>query len=65
MTIVRIGATKKYSEGWKSAFGKGKKQTKPATASKKGTAKKATAKKKTSVSAKKKPATKAKKKSKK
>ena len=25
MTIVRVGATKKYSDGWESAFGKGKK----------------------------------------
>lgn len=33
MTIVRVGATKKYSEGWESAFSKGKKSAK-ATASK-------------------------------
>ena len=24
MTIVRVGATEKYSEGWETAFGKGK-----------------------------------------
>ena len=27
MTIIRVGATKKYSDGWESAFGKGKKST--------------------------------------
>jgi hypothetical protein len=40
VTIVRVGATKKYAEGWESAFGKGKKQTQPAKAAKKTTAKK-------------------------
>ncbi len=47
MTIVRVGATKKYSDGWESAFGKGKKKS--------ATKKKAATKKKP-VSAKKKPA---------
>ena len=27
MTIVRVGATKKYSDGWEAAFGKTKKQS--------------------------------------
>ena len=40
MTIVRVGATKKYSDGWESAFAKGKKKTAPAAAAKKSTAKK-------------------------
>ena len=57
MTIVRVGPTKKYSEGWETAFGKGKKRTKPATAAKKSTAKKSARK-----SAKKRPAAKAKRK---
>jgi hypothetical protein len=38
VTIVRVGATKKYSDGWESAFGKGKKAT-----SANGTGKKAAA----------------------
>ena len=68
MTIVRVGTNQKFSQGWETAFGKGKKsagraaQTAPkkATAKKKsaGTAKKASAKK---GSAKKKPAGKKKK----
>jgi len=45
VTIVRIGATKKYSDGWEAAFSKGKKkatEAKPAKASaKKKAAKKA------------------------
>ena len=45
MTIVRVGATKKYSDGWESAFAKGKTKTAPAAAAKKSTAKKSTAKK--------------------
>lgn len=41
MTIVRVGATKKYSDGWESAFGKGKKSAPAkAKASQKSTAKK-------------------------
>jgi len=32
VTIVRVGATEKYSEGWESAFGKGKaSRAKPAS----------------------------------
>ncbi len=27
MSIIRVGATKKYSDGWESAFGKGKKKS--------------------------------------
>jgi len=60
VTIVRVGATKKFSEGWEAAFGKGKKRTK--AASPKKAAKKATAKKANKKSAKKRPATKAKRK---
>jgi hypothetical protein len=55
VTIIRVGATKKYSEGWESAFGKGKKST--AAAKKPGsrkTAAKATAGKSAAQSAKKK-----------
>lgn len=57
MTIVRVGTTKKYSDGWEAAFGKGKKKSKaaPKKASGKSQAKPASAKK----SAKKRPATKA------
>ncbi len=42
MSIIRVGATKKYSDGWESAFGKGKKKSaKPtkAKAAKKSTKK--------------------------
>ncbi|MEX2112836.1 MAG: hypothetical protein WD845_06590 [Pirellulales bacterium] len=42
MSIIRVGATKKYSDGWETAFGKGKK--KPATAIKAKAAKKSTKK---------------------
>ena len=42
VTIVRVGATKKYSEGWESAFGKSKKKAAPVA---KKTAKKSTKKK--------------------
>ena len=56
MTIIRVGATKKFSTGWETAFGKGKKKTEPAAAVKK-TTKKTAAK----TSTKKKPAKKAKK----
>jgi len=41
VTIVRVGATKKYSDGWETAFSKGKKT--PVTAAK-ASAKKAPAK---------------------
>jgi hypothetical protein len=44
VTIIRVGATKKYSEGWEAAFGKGKKKAVPAVATKKA-AKKSTKKK--------------------
>jgi hypothetical protein len=47
VTIVRVGATKKYSDGWESAFGKGK--TKTATAAKTASPKKSAAKKKSSA----------------
>ncbi len=50
MSIIRVGATKKYSDGWEAAFAKGKK--KGATTAKKSAAKQAAPKK----SAKKKPA---------
>ncbi len=50
MTIVRVGATKKYSDGWETAFTRGKKK---ATAAK---PKKAAAKKASKASPKKKPA---------
>ncbi len=56
MTIIRVGATKQYSMGWETAFGKGKKKTEPAAAAKK-TTKKTAAK----ASTKKKPAKKGKK----
>lgn len=49
MTIVRVGATKKYSDGWDAAFG-GKKKSGAAKP------KKTAAKKATKTSAKKKPA---------
>ena len=45
VTIIRVGTTKKYSEGWESAFSKGKKKATPAPAAKKS-AKKASAVKK-------------------
>jgi hypothetical protein len=44
VTIVRVGTTKKYSEGWSGAFGKGKKTAEPAPAAKKPAAKKAATK---------------------
>ncbi len=52
MTIVRVGATKKYTDGWEAAFGKGKKSKSSAATKKKAIKKKATGK----ASAKKKPA---------
>ena len=60
MTIVRVGTTKKYSEGWASAFGKGKKAAEAPAPAKKSAAKSA-AKKTAKTSAKKKPAKKGKK----
>jgi hypothetical protein len=57
VTIIRVGATKKYSDGWDSAFGKGGKKTKPAAVAKKTakkTAAKASTKKKTAKKSKKK-----------
>ena len=53
MTIVRVGANKKYSDGWESAFGKGKKKTAPAAAAKKTAAKKSAKKKSKAKKAKK------------
>jgi hypothetical protein len=60
VTIVRVGATKKYTDGWDAAFGKGKKKasaganktsaTKASTkkkSAKKGSSAKKSAKKKT------------------
>ena len=43
MTIVRVGATKKYSDGWEQAFGKSKAKKSAAekTAAKKGAKRKA------------------------
>ncbi len=61
MTIVRVGTTKKYSEGWASAFGKGKKAAEAAPAPAKKSAAKSAAKKTAKTSAKKKPAKKGKK----
>jgi hypothetical protein len=46
VTIVRVGTNKKYSEGWESAFGKGKKKTEAAAPAAKKSAKKTTKKKK-------------------
>lgn len=51
MSIIRVGATKKYSDGWEAAFGKGKKKSaaaksKPAKKSAKKAAGKKPAKKK-------------------
>ena len=45
MTIVRVGATKKYSDGWESAFSKGRSKGSAAPAAKKAAAKSAPAKK--------------------
>lgn len=39
MTIIRVGTTQKYSDGWMSAFGGKKKAASNGTASKKTTAK--------------------------
>lgn len=48
MSILRVGSTDKYSDGWSAAFGKGKKKASTAKASskKKSAPKKKTAKKK-------------------
>jgi hypothetical protein len=46
VTIIRVGATKKYSDGWESAFGKGKKSAVAVKSSGKKSAK-TSAKKKT------------------
>jgi hypothetical protein len=63
VTIVRVGTTKKYSDGWDSAFAKGKKKAaavtaaKPAKKAAKKSPKKAVAAKATpKAAAKKKPA---------
>lgn len=53
MTIVRVGTTKKYSDGWAGAFGKGKKQAEPAAPAKKATKKKSKASTKKKAPAKK------------
>lgn len=45
MTIVRVGATKKYSDGWESAFSKGRGKSTAAPAARKATAKASPAKK--------------------
>lgn len=48
MTIIRVGATKKYSDGWEAAFGgsQGKRKAAPAKKTKKAaSAKKKPAKK--------------------
>ena len=54
MTIVRVGTTKKYSEGWETAFGKGKKAAAAPVAAKKASPKKAAGKKPAKTSTKKK-----------
>jgi hypothetical protein len=47
VSIIRVGATKKYSDGWEAAFAKGKKKSAAAAKSKpaKKSAKKAAGKK--------------------
>jgi hypothetical protein len=40
VSIIRVGSTKKYAEGWEAAFTKGKKKAGAATKSVKATAKK-------------------------
>ena len=55
MSIIRVGATKKFSDGWEAAFGKGKKKS--AVAAKAQSAKKTqSAKKSAKKAAGKKPA---------
>lgn len=34
MSIVRVGSNQKYSDGWESAFGKGRKSARKTTAAK-------------------------------
>jgi len=53
VSIIRVGATKKFADGWETAFGKGgkrttasKKKAAPAKATRKTTARKTSAKKK-------------------
>lgn len=41
MSIIRVGSTKQYAEGWEAAFAKGKKKTAAAAKSVKTSAKKA------------------------
>jgi hypothetical protein len=50
VTIIRVGATKKYSDGWESAFGNVKKSA-PAQAAKKSSGKKAAVKSATAKAA--------------
>ena len=45
VTIVRVGANKKYSDGWEAAFGKGKKNASAAAAKSKPSKGKAAKKK--------------------
>jgi hypothetical protein len=46
VTIVRVGSTQKYANGWEAAFGKGKKKSAaPKAAAKSKPAKKAAGKK--------------------
>jgi hypothetical protein len=42
VSIIRVGSTKQYAEGWEAAFAKGKKKASSAVKSVKATAKKAT-----------------------
>jgi hypothetical protein len=45
MTVLHSGTTKKFSENWAAAFGKGKKASTPAKTEKKASAKKKAKKK--------------------
>ncbi len=56
MTIVRVGSTEKYAEGWDKAFSRGRsaKATVPTKSAKKAAPKKAAAKKASPKKAKKK-----------
>jgi hypothetical protein len=42
VSIIRVGSTKQYADGWEAAFAKGKKKTTAAAKSVKATTKKAT-----------------------
>ncbi len=42
MSIIRVGSTKQYADGWEAAFAKGKKKTAAAAKSVKTTTKKTT-----------------------